>query len=134
MEKRAILAAVLMAAVFLVYQIFFFPEQPRRRSLPPQTGNQPPAARPRGAAPAAPPPAAPAPVPGSRRAPRPPQRLVTVEAPSIGRWSAARGGKLQELTLKYRGEKPMVIVGDLGQRGSSCRRRRACALRRCRWH
>jgi len=30
---------------------------------------------------------------------------------------SSEGGKLQELTLKYRGGKPMVIVGDLGPAG-----------------
>jgi YidC/Oxa1 family membrane protein insertase len=30
---------------------------------------------------------------------------------------SSEGGKLQELTLKYRGEKPMVMVGDLGPAG-----------------
>ena len=30
---------------------------------------------------------------------------------------SSEGGKLQELTLQYRGEKPMVVVGELGPGG-----------------
>jgi YidC/Oxa1 family membrane protein insertase len=117
MEKRAILAAVLMAAVFIVYQMFFFPEPPPQK--PPekpaaQTTSQPaPAPTPAPSAPAA---AAAAPAPSSQ-APRPLQRLVTVESPLYRAVVSSEGGKLQELELRYRGNKPMVIVGDLGPGG-----------------
>jgi YidC/Oxa1 family membrane protein insertase len=113
MEKRAILAAVLMAAVFIIYQTFFFPMEPSPQKPPPQTTTAPPpAAEPE---PAAPPKVTPAPrgVPG----PRPPQRLVTVDAPLYRAVVSSEGGKLQELVLKYRGEKPIVIVGELGPSG-----------------
>src|SRR3989454_456709 len=116
MEKRAILAAVLMAAVFIVYQTFFLPvEPPAPQKAPAQT-----------AAPAPTPQPAPAPAPaplvtppprGAPPGPRPPQRLTTVDAPLYRAVVSSEGGKLQELTLKYRGEKPMVIVGDLGPAG-----------------
>src|SRR5437867_1196770 len=43
MEKRAILAAVLMAAVFIVYQAFFFPEPPPQKP-PAQSATQLPGA------------------------------------------------------------------------------------------
>jgi len=114
MEKRAILAAVLMAAVFIVYQLFFFPEPTPPKPQPAQTASPPPAAP----TPTPSAPAATAPVPA--RAPqgaRPPQRLVTVESPLYRVVVSSEGGKLQELVLRYRGEKPMVIVGDLGPAG-----------------
>jgi YidC/Oxa1 family membrane protein insertase len=114
MEKRAILAAVLMAAVFIVYQAFFFPEPPPPQKPPAQTATEPPPA----AAPATPPPA-PAPAAPTRapQAPRPAQSLATVESPLYHDVVSSEGGKLQELQLRYRGEKPMVIVGDLGPAG-----------------
>ena len=49
--------------------------------------------------------------------PRPPQRLARVTTPLYDAVISSEGGKLQEFTLKYRGEKPMVIVGDLGPAG-----------------
>ena len=124
MEKRAILAAVLMAAVFIVYQMFFFPESPPLKppdkpatstaSQPAPTASQPGPAPTQ--APAAPPAAAAAPATASQ-APRPPQRLVTVESPLYRAVVSSEGGKLQELELRYRGNKPMVIVGELGPGG-----------------
>ena len=115
MEKRAILAAVLMAAVFIVYQTFFFPEAPVAPKPPAPAATQP-------IAPAPPVPSAPAAapaVPGARapQSPRPLQRLATVETPLYRDVVSSEGGKLQELVLRYRGEKPMVIVGDLGPQG-----------------
>jgi YidC/Oxa1 family membrane protein insertase len=115
MEKRAILAAVLMAAVFIVYQMFFFPEPPPQKP-PAQTATQPtPAPTP---APSAPPPTTAPPAPArAAQVPRPPQSLATVEAPLYRDVISSEGGKLQELQLRYRGDKPMVIVGDLGPGG-----------------
>jgi len=118
MEKRAILAAVLMAAVFIVYQMFFFPETPPPPKPPAQTASQPaPATPPAPSAPPASTPAAPAAAARASQSARPPQRLVTVEAPLYRDVVSSEGGKLQELVLRYRGEKPMVIVGDLGPAG-----------------
>src|SRR5439155_117569 len=116
MEKRAILAAVLMAAVFIVYQTFFFPEAPVAPKPPAPAATQPIAPAP--PVPSAPAAAAPA-VPGTRapQSPRPPQRLAPVETPLYRDVVSSEGGKLQELVLRYRGEKPMVIVGDLGPQG-----------------
>ena len=115
MERRAIFAAVLMAAVFIVYQTFFFPEAPAPQKPPAPTATQP-------VTPATPTPSAPlaasvAPVTRTPQAPRPPQRLATVETPLYRAVVSSEGGKLQELVLRYRGEKPMVIVGDLGPQG-----------------
>jgi YidC/Oxa1 family membrane protein insertase len=114
MEKRAILAAVLMAAVFIIYQTFFFPMEPPAPQRPPaETTTAPPP--PTEPTPAAPPTVTPTPrvAPG----PRPPQRLAAVEAPLYRAVVSSEGGKLQELILKYRGEKPVVIVGELGPTG-----------------
>jgi YidC/Oxa1 family membrane protein insertase len=111
MEKRAILAAVLMAALLVAYQMFFFPAS-QEAPAP-----KPPARTP---TPAAPPPAtAAAMAPSTPRAlgPRPPQRLASIETLSYSAVVSSEGGKLQELVLKYRGAKPMVIVGDLGPAG-----------------
>jgi YidC/Oxa1 family membrane protein insertase len=118
MEKRAFLAVALMAAVLILYQTFLVP--------PPQEA--PPASQPQQAEKAAPPPAAPAPatkpaepapavIPAAPAEPRPPQRLAKVTAPLYDALISSEGGKLQEFTLKYRGEKPMVIVGELGPAG-----------------
>ena len=119
METRAIIAAVLMAAVFIVYQVFFLPTGPeptsQQKPAPPvASAPQPPT--PRAVAPSSGAPPA-APTPRAPKAPRPLQRLATVDAPLYRAVVSSEGGKLQELTLKYRGEKPMVIVGDLGPAG-----------------
>ena len=116
MEKRAILAAVLMAALLMVYQMYFLPAPPQ----PPPPEQKPAAQAPPPQA-AAPPAASPEPAPPLQaklpEAPRPPQRVATVDTPLYRAVVSSQGGKLQELTLKYRGEKPMVMVGDLGPAG-----------------
>ena len=122
-EKRAILAAVLMAVVFIVGQYLMPASEPP--SPPSQTSSTPAApttAPPQEPAKAgAPPSAKPAPPPEPVRpqpaAPRPPARLVTVETPLYRAVISSDGGKLQAYTLKYRGDKPMVVVGDLGPGG-----------------
>jgi YidC/Oxa1 family membrane protein insertase len=103
-----------MAAVFIIYQTFFFPMEPSAPQRPPaETTTAPPP--PTEPTPAAPPTLTPTPrvAPG----PRPPQRLAAVEAPLYRAVVSSEGGKLQELILKYRGEKPVVIVGELGPTG-----------------
>jgi YidC/Oxa1 family membrane protein insertase len=122
-EKRAILAAVLMAVVFIAGQYLMpAPEAPTPQSPAPstpaestaKTANVPESAK-------APPSPASAPVAPPVRAaaagPRPPQRIVMVETPLYRAAISSEGGKLQAFTLKYRGEKPMVVVGDLGPSG-----------------
>jgi len=116
MEKRAILAAVLMAGLLIVYQALFFPssqEPPAPQA--PKTPAEAPREAPKEASPT-PPPAAPAPAPRAER-PRPTQRTVTVEAPLYHAVVSSEGGKLLEWTLKYRGSKPMVAVGEFGPAG-----------------
>src|SRR5262245_6081127 len=117
MEKRAILAAVLMAGLLILYQVLFFPST---QEVPPSRPDKPPAQTqaPREAPPAptpAPPPAAvPAP---PRERPRLPQRTVVVDGPLYHAVVSSEGGKLQEWNLKYRGSKPMVAVGEFGPSG-----------------
>jgi YidC/Oxa1 family membrane protein insertase len=145
MEKRAVLAAVLMAIVFVVGQYLFFPSTPEApqpakpdavsgpaQPAKPET-TQP--AKPEIAQPTKPETAQPTdrvkssttprqdeqksqPQPAQvSRKQRPPQRLATVLTPLYRAVVSSEGGKLQELTLHYRGEKPMVIVGELGPGG-----------------
>jgi YidC/Oxa1 family membrane protein insertase len=119
MEKRVILAVVLWAAVFIVYQVLYPPEAPQQKP-PAQTAQTEPARTPE---PAPPVPAAPvvapkaAPPVNAPAAPRPPQRLTPVNAPLYRAVVSSEGGKLQELTLEYRGERPIVLLGDLGPAG-----------------
>ena len=132
MEKRAVLAAVLMAIVFVAGQYLFFPATPETPpATKPDSQQTPGSAEPaKPAVPAKPEPAktpesprkdeqkstsAP-PAPRAQR-PRPPQRLATITTPLYRAVVSSEGGKLQEMTLHYRGEKPMVIVGELGPGG-----------------
>ena len=132
MEKRAVLAAVLMALVFVGGQYLFFPT-PETPPSPRPEGRQ--ASEPAETTKAPPAPAKPeadrqetvsqrkddqksvTPAPSQPRGERPPQRLATVVTPLYRAVVSSEGGKLQELTLHYRGEKPMVIVGELGPGG-----------------
>src|SRR5262245_44117572 len=117
MEKRVILAVVLWAAVFIVYQVLYPPEAPQQKppaqtepARAPEPASSAVPTAPAVAPKAAPPASAPAP-------PRPPQRLTTVNAPLYRAVVSSEGGKLQELTLEYRGERPIVLIGDLGPSG-----------------
>jgi YidC/Oxa1 family membrane protein insertase len=135
MEKRAVMAAVLMALVFVVGQYFFFPTpatppspkpEGRQASEPsestkapaapakPETDSREQASQRKGDQKSTIPPA---PAAVQPRGERPPQRLATVVTPLYRAVVSSEGGKLQELTLHYRGEKPMVIVGELGPGG-----------------
>jgi len=126
MEKRAVLAAVLMALVFVVGQYFFFPTHETPPSQKPAENAPATAAKPEAdkqnnvttrkeeqkqIAPAV------TPAPPPSRGERPPQRLATIVTPLYRAIVSSEGGKLQELTLHYRGEKPMVIIGELGPGG-----------------
>jgi YidC/Oxa1 family membrane protein insertase len=118
MEKRTLLAAVLMALVLFAYlwvQETFFAPPPRPAGEPP-TRVEPPAPPAAPAPPPAPPPAAKAPPPVAERS-RPPQRVATVESPLYRGAVSSEGGKLQEWTLRYRGEKPLVVIGEFGPTG-----------------
>src|SRR5262249_45005960 len=132
MEKRAVLAAVLMALVFVLGQYLFFPSTPEtppgQKSSEQPTSQPTDQSKPSTAAKTEPPavkapsprkeePKTPTPPAQGRPAERPAQRLATVETPLYHAVVSSEGGKLQELTLQYRGSKPMVIVGELGPGG-----------------
>jgi YidC/Oxa1 family membrane protein insertase len=110
MEKRAILAAVLMAALLIVYQMFFLP-------TPPPSEKTAPAPEPKTGPSTASAPAAPAPLPVPRTVLRPPERTARVETPLYRAVISSDGGRLTEWTLHYRGEKSLVEAGELGPRG-----------------
>lgn len=117
--KRTMLAVALMALVLILYQMLFVPAPPMEpppAERPVERAAEPPAPAP--AAPAAPAPAPPVPEVKPRPdRPRPPQRLVTVDTPLYRAMVSSEGGKLQELTLHYRGEKPLVLVGESAPTG-----------------
>lgn len=122
MEKRAALAFGLSIALLVAYlwvmQTYF---EPPTRSTPTPQADAPKPSAPPAPAPARPEPAvAPSRVAGPARAaevPRPPQKTATVEAPLYRGVVSSEGGKLQEWTLHYRGEKPLVVVGEHGPVG-----------------
>ena len=119
MERRAILAAVLMAALLIAYQAYFFPSS-QAPSPPPE--QQTPATPPALPSPSTPGPSAtPAPPPpaltAKTLAPRPPQRTAAVDGALYRALVSSEGAKLLEWTLKYRGEKPMIVVGEFGPGG-----------------
>ena len=118
MENRAILAAVLMAVVVLLWQMLFMPSPPapppadktdQRPAQPATTPPAPPAPQPV-------PTAVPVPAPVSP-APRAPQRTATVDTPLYHAVISSEGGKFLEWTLHYRGEKRLIAIGELGPRG-----------------
>jgi YidC/Oxa1 family membrane protein insertase len=123
MEKRAILAAVLMAAVFIGSQYLFpaappAPDKPAAPATQAEKATPPPSPAP--AQPPAPSPVAPPPAPAKKpaeAAARPQQRLVTVDTPLYHAVVSSEGGKLVEMTLRYRGQKSLVLVGDVGPAG-----------------
>jgi len=120
MEKRAILAAVLMAAILMVYQMLFVSPPPVEQGR----GEKP-------AAPGAPvtpaPTVAPVPVPVPAVPPvasaaSVPERSARVETPLYRARISSTGGAVVEWDLKYRGEKPMTLPGVIGSRGLEVRR------------
>jgi YidC/Oxa1 family membrane protein insertase len=107
-----------MAVLLIAYQTFFLgPGEPPKPPSPEQQKAQAPAPVKPEASPAAPPPAKPDAAAEAPATPRPPQRLATVESPSYIAVVSSDGGKLQEFNLRYRGDKPMVLVGALGPLG-----------------
>jgi YidC/Oxa1 family membrane protein insertase len=124
MEKRAILAAVLMAALLMVYQFLFMPSEPPK----PPDGQAPQAQKSEGERTSAPPPAAQAPagtpappatpaVPPAVPTVRPPERTIGVETPLYKAAISSVGGAIVRWELQYRGDKPMVLPGVLGSEG-----------------
>jgi YidC/Oxa1 family membrane protein insertase len=133
MEKRVVLAAMLMAGLLMVYQAFFLSSptetpQPQKAETQAKTpgstaipvpGSAPaPAASSGAGAPAA----APAAAPLASTAPAVPEHTATVEGPLYRAKVISHGGDLQEWELIYRGQKPLVIPGLLGPTGLSVER------------
>src|SRR5712692_3417248 len=123
MEKRAIIAALLMAGLLIVYQTLFVhsPETPP----PPAQKSEAPA--PRGTPQPAPPPPSPAPPspaapPIAQAAPSVPERTARVIGPLYRASLGSHGGDLSSWDLFYRGEKPMITPGRLGPRGVTVER------------
>jgi YidC/Oxa1 family membrane protein insertase len=115
METRAIVAVVLSAALLIIYQMFLVPPSPAPAPAP-----APPPETARATAPEPPRPArteAARPPRAAKIVSKPPQRTAAVETPLYRAVVSSEGGKLQEWTLHYRGEKPLVAVGELGPRG-----------------
>jgi YidC/Oxa1 family membrane protein insertase len=118
MEQRAFVAIVLMAAILVIYQLFFVPTHEQTAPVPGAKQEGPPAApRPAPSTATAPAGSTVLPTPAPATAARAPQRLTRVSTPLYEATVSSEGGKLQELTLNYRGQKPMVVVGDLGPTG-----------------
>jgi YidC/Oxa1 family membrane protein insertase len=122
MEKRAIIAfglsALLLFAYMWVQDAYFTPPAPPRSAEAPASKPTPAPSTP--AEQPATPPAPPRGVAGAAEAatrPRPPQRTATVEAPTYRAVVSSEGGKLLEWTLRYRGEKPLVSLGEVGPGG-----------------
>ena len=126
MEKRVVLAAMLMAGLLMVYQTLFL-SPPAETPQPPKTETQaktptspaPPSPRAAAQAPRRPPgtPSPAAAVPAASAAtpaPAVPEHIASVESPLYRAKVISRGGDLQEWELIYRGQKPLVMPGLLG--------------------
>ena len=112
MENRAVLAAVLMAALLILYQVFFIPA----------TAPPPPARAPEGVSKPVPlqektatPPAAF--LPAAKVLPRLPERTVSIDTPLYHAIVGSEGGRLLGWTLHYRGEKVLAERGQMGLGG-----------------
>src|SRR5688500_15149184 len=104
MEKRAILAAMLMAGLLIAYQALFTPPAPEAPP-PAKTTTQapaPPAPAPAAGVPAVPPPTA-------SPAATVPERTATIDTPLYRAVVSSAGGAFREWLLHYRGDKPLVI-------------------------
>lgn len=132
MEKRVVLAAMLMAGLLMLYQTLFLsppaetpqpqktetPAKTPTSSAPPTPGVAQAPASPGSTSPGAPVPAASAATP----APAVPEHTASVESPLYRAKVISRGGDLQEWELIYRGQKPLVMPGLLGPTGLTVER------------
>src|SRR5438132_8247661 len=120
MEKRAIIAALLMAGLLIVYQTLFVqaPESPP----PPAQKSETPAPAPKGT-PQQVPLAIPSAPPAAQAAPLVPYRSARITGPLYRAGVTSHGGELSAWDLIYRGEKPMIIPGRLEIGRASCRER-----------
>jgi YidC/Oxa1 family membrane protein insertase len=113
MEKRTILAAVLMVALLIIYQAYFLPPAPEPGGRPPAEQQQAPGpaqkpSDPKGSVPAAQPVGPAAAVPAPVRERKTPDKTVRIDAPLYRAVVSTEGGAFEEWTLKYRGEKPWI--------------------------
>ena len=119
MEKRAILAAVLMAGLLVVYQTLFVRTTPERPPAPKteQAGAPPaPVSGSPASAPAPTPPAAPAAV-TPVEVPVPVTRTIVVQTPLYRAEIGTLGGLIRLWVLDFRGEKPMTLQGVVASEG-----------------
>ena len=123
MEKRVVLAAMLMAGLLMVYQMFFLPPAPAPTPPPAKTEAPAKPGSPTAVAPTTPAPAAPAtsatPAPPPAAAPvaAMPERVAQIEGPLYRASVSSRGGELREWDLSYRGQKPLIVPGLVGPSG-----------------
>src|SRR4030095_16639043 len=119
MERRAIVAALLMAGLLILYQSFFA----HTPEAPPPAPKEAPAAKPSipsasGPVTPSPAPAAPVAVPVAAV----PLKRVQVTAPLYKAQGSNHRGDLAAWDLDYRGIKPMIVPGLLGPRGITVER------------
>jgi YidC/Oxa1 family membrane protein insertase len=126
MEKRVVLAAMLMAGLLMVYQMFFLPAStppptpPAKTEAPAKPGGGPaPTPGPAPSAPAAP---VATPPPAAAAVPAVPERVAQVEGPLYRATVTSRGGELREWELNYRGQKPLIVPGLAGPTGLTVER------------
>src|SRR5262249_56914510 len=105
MEKRAILAAVLMAALLMVYQFLFVRPEPQPGGSNGQKAEAP--AAPVNKAPSEAP--SQAPPPPAKEAPLPPEQTAIVDTPLFRAQVSSNGGELKQWELNFRGQQPMPV-------------------------
>lgn len=121
MEKRAVLAAMLMVALLLAYQILFVQPPDSKQAPAPQRAESP------APGPTVPQSGAAAPAPAAAPSVVPPlpakgaalvvEQTAVVETPLYRAEIASQGGQIRSWELSYRGQKPMVVPGLLASRG-----------------
>jgi YidC/Oxa1 family membrane protein insertase len=122
MEKRAIVAALLMAGLLILYQTLFFQSSetpPARPKAEAPAGK--PAAPPAGGQDPQPAPLAP-PLAAAMPAPVVPSKTAQVTGPLYRAQVSSRGGDLSAWDLDFRGIKPMIVPNLLGPRGITVER------------
>jgi YidC/Oxa1 family membrane protein insertase len=114
MEKRAVLAAVLMAGLLILYQFLFVkppaqtpaPQEKKQEQAPPPGQTNAEAVAVAGAVTIPP-----------KEAPPVPQQKAGVVTPLYRAVISSDGGRFDTWDLIYRGTKPMIVPGELGPLG-----------------
>src|ERR1700675_160825 len=117
MEKRAIIAAMLMAGLLMVYQFVFVKPEPQHPAPPGQKAEAPVSQGSSPSAPSTPVPVSATSPPPAKDAPRPPERTAVVDTPLYQAEVGSNGGEIKAWVLRYRGEKPLVVAGLTGSEG-----------------